>query len=94
MVDNSIGIGYNNPVDYSSQLESKVMARPRKPIKRVRLSAQIRVDYALALNEQLTLPGDFAPPHGAVSQLVESLVGDWLAKKGVAINVQPAESTT
>jgi hypothetical protein len=58
------------------------MARPRRPIRRERLSAQVRVDYILALNQQLTLEGDLAPPHGAVSTLIEALVGEWLTKKG------------
>lgn len=65
------------------------MSRPRKPIRRERLAAQVRVDYILALNAQLTLPGDLAPPHGAVSLLVESLVGEWLARKGVPLGTEP-----
>lgn len=64
------------------------MSRPRKPIRRERLAAQVRVDYILALNAALTLPGDLAPPHGAISLLVETLVGDWLAKKGVPLGTE------
>lgn len=69
------------------------MARPPKPLKRQSVHAQVRVDYILAMQHSLTLPGDFAPRHGAISTLIENLIGEWLIKKGAVPNGNDQQPT-